>query len=64
MHISLVLERNVQLYDDDDMHREQFLQEKLLVPRAWIAEAKAISASAVGNHGDQAWYLIQVNINK
>ena len=43
------------------MEREQFLQEQLHVPRAWIAEAKAIYASTIGNYGDEAWYLIQVN---
>ena len=42
------------------MEREQFLQEQLHVPRAWIAEAKAIYASSIGNYGDEAWYLIQV----
>ena len=42
------------------MEREQFLQEQLHVPRAWIAEAKAIYASSIGNYGDEAWFLIQV----
>ena len=64
MHISSVLGRNVQLSDDDCIERERFLQEQLRVPRAWIAEAKAIRACTIGNHGDQAWYLIQVNIYK
>ena len=45
---------------EDSVEREQFLQEKLHVPRPWIAEAKAVYASTVGNYGDQAWYLIQV----
>ena len=58
MHI-LVLGRNVGRTEDSVEH-EQFLQEKLHVPRPWIAEAKAVYASTVGNYGDQAWYLIQV----
>ena len=55
----LVLRRNVGR-DDDCLERERFLQEQLQVPRSWIAEAKAIYASTIGNFGDQAWYLIQV----
>ena len=55
----LVLGRNVGR-SEDSVEREQFLQEKLHVPRPWIAEAKAVYASTVGNYGDQAWYLIQV----
>ena len=57
--ILLVLGRNVGR-SEDSVEREQFLQEKLHVPRPWIAEAKAVYASTVGNYGDQAWYLIQV----
>ena len=53
----LVLGRNVGR-SEDSVEREQFLQEKLHVPRPWIAEAKAVYASTVGNYGDQAWYLI------
>ena len=59
--VFLVLGRNVGR-DEDSVEREQFLQEKLHVPRPWIAEAKAVYASTVGNYGDQAWYLIQVMI--
>ena len=59
--VFLVLGRNVGR-DEDSSEREQFLQEKLHVPRPWIAEAKAVYASTVGNYGDQAWYLIQVNM--
>ena len=59
--VCLVLGRNVGR-DEDSSEREQFLQEKLHVPRPWIAEAKAVYASTVGNYGDQAWYLIQVNM--
>ena len=59
MFILLVLGRNVGR-SEDSVEREQFLQEKLHVPRPWIAEAKAVYASTVGNYGDQAWYLIQV----
>ena len=55
-----VLGRNVGR-DEDSIERERFLQEQLHLPRAWIAEAKAIYASTIGNFGDQAWYLIQVN---
>ena len=54
-----VLGRNVGR-NVDSVEREQFLQEKLHVPRPWIAEAKAVYASTMGNFGDQAWYLIQV----
>jgi len=56
-----VLGRNVGR-DEDSSEREQFLQEKLHVPRPWIAEAKAVYASTVGNYGDQAWYLIQARL--
>ena len=58
-----VLGRNISLSDDDMLVHEQFLQESLYVPRSWIAEAKAICACSAGNHGDEAWYLIQVYTN-
>ena len=54
-----MLGRNVRP-NDDCVERERFLQEQLQVPRAWIAEAKAIHSSTIGSYGDEAWYLIQV----
>ena len=56
---NIVLGRNVGR-SDDSIEREEFLQDQLHIPRAWIAEAKAIYASTIGNFGDQAWYFIQV----
>ena len=48
-----ILGRNVVPSDDESAEREVFLQERLSVPTAWIAQAKAIRASMDCNYGDQ-----------
>ena len=48
-----VLGRNVLPSDDESTEREVFLQDRLSVPQAWIAEAKAVRAATDCNYGDQ-----------
>ena len=48
-----VLCRHIKLNDDECAEREVFLQEQLEIPLDWIAEAKALCAASVGDHGDQ-----------
>ena len=48
-----VLGRNVQPSDEESAQREEFLQERLGVPLAWIADAKAVRAATEQNYGDQ-----------
>ena len=48
-----VLSRNVMPSDDESVQREEFLQERLGVPLAWIADAKAVRAATESNYGDQ-----------
>ena len=48
-----VLARNVIPSDDECAEREIFLQDRLAVPLAWIAEAKAVRSFSESNFGDQ-----------
>ena len=48
-----VLGRNVVPSDEESAEREVFLQDRLGVPMAWIAEAKAVRACTDNNFGDQ-----------
>jgi nuclear pore complex protein Nup98-Nup96 len=48
-----VLGRNVIPSDDESAEREVFLQDRLGVPLAWIAEAKSVRACIESNYGDQ-----------
>ena len=48
-----VLGRNVMPSDEESVQREEFLQERLGVPLAWIADAKAVRAATEANYGDQ-----------
>ncbi len=57
--VSEVLRQNVRLSDEDSSDREEFLRDHLMVPVAWIAEAKATRARAEGNTRDRAFYLIR-----
>lgn len=48
-----ILGRNVIPSDEESGEREVFLQDRLGVPLAWIAEAKAVRAATECNYGDQ-----------
>ena len=59
--VCALLGRHVALDGEGDYtDREEFVVERLGVPRQWVAAAKAVLARAKGRHRDRALHLIQV----
>lgn len=55
-----ILLRCVSLDQSDDVTaKEKFLTERLLIPKKWIFEAKAIKANTLGRKAEEAWNLLK-----
>ena len=55
-----MLGRHVRLTKNRELTKEEeFVVEELHVPAEWVYKAKSVSALAVGNYHDVAYYRIQ-----